>query len=183
VSAPAVGGVAFEGNRRRRALEILAELAAIALGIVFVAAAVSKIVDPPGFAHEVANYRLMPGGAVHALALFLPWLELFAGLALVTGIARRSAVLVVLVLLAVFIGGLSINLARGRPVDCGCFTTKETPKTPEQRLSAMKLALLRDAGFVVLALASLRASERSLRGRAGARRDAGRQKLDSEGAA
>jgi putative oxidoreductase len=178
VSAPAAG-VALDGRRRTRALTILAELAAIALGIVFVAAAVSKIVDPPGFAHEVANYRLVPAGAVHALALFLPWLELFAGLALVTGIARRSAVLVTLVLLAVFLGALSINLARGRPVDCGCFTTKETPKTPEQRLSAMKLAILRDVGLVVLALTSLRASERSLRGRA----SAGREKLDSEGAA
>jgi len=182
VSASAAGAP-LGRDRRGRAIRILAELAAIALGIVFVVAAVSKIVDPPGFAREVANYRLVPGGAVHSLALFLPWLELFAGLALVTGFARRSAVLVTLVLLAVFIGGLSINLARGRPVDCGCFTTKETPKTPEQRLSAMKLAILRDAGFVVLALASLRASERSLRGRAGASRAAGREKLDSEGAA
>jgi putative oxidoreductase len=135
---------------------LAARLAGAALGIVFIAAAVPKIVDPPGFAHEVSNYRLLPGAAVNAVALVLPWAELFAGLALVIGYARRSAAVLTLGLLAVFLGGLTLNLARNHPVDCGCFSTKEAPKTPEERLSAMKLAILRDVGFVLLGLWSLK---------------------------
>ena len=59
-------------------------------------------------------------------------------------------------LLGLVFVGLSINLARNHPVDCGCFSTKEAPKTPEERLSAMKVAILRDVGFVVLGVWSLR---------------------------
>ena len=40
----------------------------IALGAIFVAAALPKIVDPPSFAHMVFNYRLIPGALVNAMA-------------------------------------------------------------------------------------------------------------------
>jgi uncharacterized membrane protein YphA (DoxX/SURF4 family) len=135
---------------------LAARLAGAALGIVFIVAAVPKIADPPGFAHEVANYQILPRAAVNAVALVLPWVEMLAGVALLTGFARRSAAFLTLGLLAVFLVGLSINLARNHPVDCGCFSTKEAPKTPEERLSAMKVAILRDVGFVVLGVWSLR---------------------------
>jgi putative oxidoreductase len=145
---------------------LAARLAGAALGIVFIFAAVPKIADPPGFAHEVANYQILPRAAVNAVALGLPWVELFSGIALIVGplAARRSAAILTLGLLAVFLVGLSINLARNHPVDCGCFSTKEAPKTPEERLASMKLAILRDVGFVALAMWSLRAnrSNRSL---------------------
>jgi len=144
--------------RSRRA----AVLAGMILGAVFVAAAVPKIVDPPGFAHEVANYQLLPRSAVNAAALVLPWIEVFAGLALLLGFARipdslrRGGAALTLAFLAVFLVALSINLARNHPVDCGCFSTKETPKSPEQRIASMKLAILRDVGLAVLAIWSLR---------------------------
>ena len=77
----------------------------IALGAVFVAAAIPKILDPPAFAHMIYNYRLVPGGLVNALALVMPWIELLAGLALVLGVWRREAALVAGALLVVFLGG------------------------------------------------------------------------------
>jgi putative oxidoreductase len=153
---------------------LAARLAGAALGIVFIVAAVPKIVDPPGFAHEVANYQILPRAAVNAVALVLPWVEMLAGVALLAGFARRSAAVLTLGLLAVFLAGLTVNLARNHPVDCGCFSTKEAPKTPEERLSAMKLAILRDVGFVVLGVWSLR---RTSNGRRVART------VDSESAA
>jgi uncharacterized membrane protein YphA (DoxX/SURF4 family) len=135
----------------------LAALAGIALGIVFLVAAWPKLVDPPGFAHEISNYRILPREAVNAAALVLPWVEALAGLALVTGFLRKSGAVIVLALLAFFMVGLSINLARKHPVDCGCFSTKDSGKTPEERLADMKLAILRDAGLAVLGVWSLRA--------------------------
>lgn len=139
---------------------LAAGLAAWILGGVFLAAAVPKIIDPPGFAHEVSNYQILPRGAVHAVALVFPWIEVFAALALISGFTRKSGAVLTLGLLAVFLVALSINLARNHPVDCGCFSTKETPKTPEERIASMKLAILRDVGLVALGVWSLRAKER-----------------------
>ncbi len=132
----------------------------LALGVIFIAAAVSKIADPPGFAHEVYNYRLLPGGAVNAMALVLPWLEILVGLALVLGIWRQTAAGIVGLLLVLFVGALSINLARGRPIDCGCFGVSKVPRTEAERLADMKLAVARDAGMLVMVGQFLAATRR-----------------------
>jgi uncharacterized membrane protein YphA (DoxX/SURF4 family) len=134
------------------------------LAAVFVVAAVGKIADPPGFAHEIHNYALLPGVAVNALALVLPWLELVCGLALFFGIARRSSARILGILLVVFVIALGINLARKRPVDCGCFGTSKVEKTTEQRLRDMKWAIARDLGFLLLVGQVLGATRRDERG-------------------
>jgi uncharacterized membrane protein YphA (DoxX/SURF4 family) len=86
-------------------------------------------------------------------------------LALFLGIATRSAATILAFLLAVFIVALSINLARGRPVDCGCFGTSTVVKTAQQRLADMKLAIARDVGLLLLAAQSLAADRERLRRR------------------
>lgn len=113
-----------------------------------------KIMDPPDFAKSVNNYKLLPSEAVNAVAIFLPWLELFCGLALVTGFARTGAALLSGLLLVVFIGALSYNLYIGHPVICGCTMTYEEAlaTTDEQKFREMKLVILRDVGLLVLAL-------------------------------
>ena len=123
----------------------------IALGAVFVAAALPKIADPPAFAHMIYNYRLVPGGLVNALALLMPWLELLVGILLIVGVWRREAALVAALLLLVFMGAIGWNLARGHAVDCGCFDVRSAGKTPEQLLSDMKWVLVRDVGLLLLA--------------------------------
>ena len=122
------------------------------LAAVMIGAAIPKIVDPPGFAHSIFAYRLLPMAAVLPLALVLPWLELLTALGLVAGLARRTAGGLILALMLVFIGGLGLNLVRGNPVDCGCFGTSKVQRTKEQRLFDMKLAVLRDLGLALLAL-------------------------------
>lgn len=128
------------------------------LAAFFVVAAVAKISDPPGFAHEIHNYRLIPDALVGAFALVLPWLELLAGIALFLGLWRREAAGLLGVLLVVFIGALGINLARNHPVDCGCFGTSKVQRTEAERLSDMKLAILRDVGLLALAAQVVAAS-------------------------
>ena len=123
----------------------------IALGIVFVAAAIPKIADPPAFAHMIYNYRLLPGGLINALALLMPWLELLAGLALILGVWRREAAVVVGALLIVFLVAIGVNLARGHAVDCGCFDVRSAGKPRDELLSEMRMVLLRDVGLLLLA--------------------------------
>jgi putative oxidoreductase len=122
----------------------------LALGAIFVAAAIPKILDPPSFAHMIYNYRLLPGVAVNVLALFLPWLELVVGLALVLGFWRRTAAGVAGLLLLVFILALSINLLRGNPVNCGCFDVHAADKPRAELLAEMRWTIVRDVGILLL---------------------------------
>jgi uncharacterized membrane protein YphA (DoxX/SURF4 family) len=120
------------------------------LAAVFVVAAAPKILDPPGFAHQVHNYHLAPDGLVNLFALVLPWVELIVGLALFLGVWRRAAAGLAGILLIAFMGALGINLARGRPVDCSCFSTSPVQRSDSERLGDMKLAIARDLGLLLL---------------------------------
>ncbi len=133
------------------------------LAAVFVVAGVGKVIDPPGFAHEIHNYALVPGVAINAMALVLPWIEIVSGLALFVGIARRTSARILGVLLVVFVIALSINLARGKPVDCGCFGTSTVEKTQAERLRDMKWAIARDIGLLLLVWQVLAATRREER--------------------
>jgi hypothetical protein len=133
------------------------------LAAVFVVAGFGKIADPPGFAHEVHNYKLLPGFAINAVAILLPWVEVVAGLALFFSLARRSAARIMGVLLLVFVVALSINLLRGRPVDCGCFGTSKVVKTDAERLKDMKWVIARDVGLLLLVAQVLGAVRREER--------------------
>jgi hypothetical protein len=59
------------------------EIARLALGVTLIFASWHKITDPGDFVLIIYNYRLFPRELIHALAIFVPWLELLAGLALV----------------------------------------------------------------------------------------------------
>lgn len=124
------------------------------LGLVFLAAAFPKIADPPGFAQALHGFALLPARILAPLALTLPWLELWTGLALLAGLARRSAALVALALMLSFSGALGWNLHRGHAVDCGCFGSGAA-HTTEERFRDMKLGLGRNLILALLALSLL----------------------------
>ncbi|HVT45670.1 MAG TPA: MauE/DoxX family redox-associated membrane protein [Thermoanaerobaculia bacterium] len=122
----------------------------IALGVIFIAAALPKIVDPPSFAHMIYNYRILPGPLVNITALMLPWVELIAGVALVFGLWRRSSTAIIGALLAIFIAGISLNLLRDNPIDCGCFDVSAAGKTAAERFHDMRMVILRDIGMLLM---------------------------------
>jgi uncharacterized membrane protein YphA (DoxX/SURF4 family) len=122
----------------------------IALGIFFAVAALPKLVDPPSFAHMIYNYRLVPGTFVNVFALVMPWFELLAGLALILGIWSRTSAALVGALLVVFIVAISLNLARDNAIDCGCFDVTAANKSVDERLTDMRLVVLRDVGMLIM---------------------------------
>lgn len=132
----------------------------IALGLFFIVAALPKIADPPGFAHMVYNYKMLPGPLVNALALVLPWAELLMGLALVAGIWRKTAAALVGALLVVFIAAISVNLLRGNAIDCGCFDVTAANLTREERFRDMWMVILRDVGMLFLVAQGLLGARR-----------------------
>jgi hypothetical protein len=133
----------------------------IALGAIFVVAALPKIADPPSFAHMIYNYRLVPGAAINALALIMPWVELLVGLALILGVWPRESAALAGLLLLVFIGAIAINLARGRAVDCGCFDVHAAGRSREELLTDMRWVLLRDTAMLLLVAQVLAGSRRT----------------------
>jgi uncharacterized membrane protein YphA (DoxX/SURF4 family) len=117
------------------------------LGATFIVASYHKIVDPEGFAEAIYSYGLFPGNTINLIAIILPFLELFSGLALVFGVYRRAAVIVVSVMLILFIGALTINFIRGHQFDCGCFSFKG-----ENAQSDAWILLLRDVLLLALGM-------------------------------
>ena len=95
------------------------------LGVLFVFACFHKIASPAHFAKIIYGYYLFPDFSINIIAIVLPFLELFAGLALILGIYPRSAAVIINVMLLAFITVLSINLIRGQQFDCGCFSLGE----------------------------------------------------------
>ena len=94
-------------------------LLAIVVGGVFVYASLAKIADPRAFAKIVYHYQVIGPSAslgfvpANLLAVALPWLELIAGVLLITGLWRREAAVVTAVMLVVFVAAVASTLARG----------------------------------------------------------------------
>ncbi len=91
-------------------------------GLVFIYASIHKIAEPEAFAQVIHNYQIMPAWSINAIALFLPWVEMIAGIGIIVScrFAKGSA-MIIGGLLLLFIVVLTFNLARGLDVDCGCF--------------------------------------------------------------
>lgn len=124
----------------------------IILGAVFVYASLHKITDPPDFAKMIYHYKITPGELINLIAIYLPWVEIAAGGALILGLAgRRGAAALVGAMLLVFICAIGFNLYRGHPVACGCFEgSAGSPKTPQAMFSEMWWTLARDAGMLLM---------------------------------
>jgi len=135
----------------------------IALGAIFVAASIPKLIDPPSFAHMIYNYRIIPGALLNVMALGMPWLEMLCGLALILGIWRRSAASIIGAMLLAFIIALSINLSRDNAVNCGCFDLTSANKTHEQLIGDMKFVIARDIGMLLMTAQILWADSRRRR--------------------
>lgn len=121
-----------------KALEFVCRLL---FGGLFLYSAWEKLLDPPLFAQFVVNYKLLPDAAVNLVALFLPWLEVVCGLALIVNVLPLGALAILNGMMTVFMAALAFNLSRGLDVACGCFSLKADSGGAMQ-------ALIRD-GFIL----------------------------------
>ena len=92
------------------------------LAAIFLMASVPKIIAPHEFAIAVFRYQLLPDSAINLMAIFLPWIELVAAVAVLIPRASAAAAAILLALLAVFTAAIAIDLVRGIDISCGCFT-------------------------------------------------------------
>ena len=153
---------------------LVARLAALAVGLVFVYASHDKIwkragpdpktgevtalSGPAEFARVVYRYQIvgpsdrLPPVVPNVFAVTLPWIELVAGLLLILGVWRREAALLCAAMLVMFIVSVSSALWRGIDLkNCGCFSV-----SGEGRAAGLGLIV----GDTALLAASLLAARR-----------------------
>ncbi|MBK8095232.1 MAG: DoxX family membrane protein [Verrucomicrobiaceae bacterium] len=90
-------------------------------GGLFIYAGIVKAADPQSFLDDVRSFDLLRDPWSAWLAMGLPWLEIFAGLAVVTGFFRPGGLLVLNAALIAFLGAIGIAWYRGIDIRCGCF--------------------------------------------------------------
>ena len=105
-----------------RAGEIITTLCAMALALVFITAALPKIMHPAGFSLSIYRYQILPHGAVNLLAIYLPWIELFSAGFILWPRYRQAAAMLVFAMLLMFTVAIVVSMLRGIDVACGCFT-------------------------------------------------------------
>lgn len=93
----------------------------VIFGGIFVYAGALKAWNPMVFLDDVRSFALLPDPYAALLAMFLPWVEIFAGLAIVTGCLRKGGLLVLNGCLLVFLAAIAIAWMRGTDIRCGCF--------------------------------------------------------------
>jgi putative oxidoreductase len=91
------------------------------IAAVFIYAGTLKALDPVQFAHDIDNYKVLPWTIGVGLAFYLPWLEIFCGLALIFRLFYRGAVSILTALVAIFLIATVAAKLRGLDITCGCF--------------------------------------------------------------
>lgn len=123
--------------------ERLALAGRLIAGVALAFSGYMKLMAPAEeFALVVEGYRLLPVSAALWAARVIPWAELFAGAALLTGYFTRFAAGGAAGLFSLFLAALGSALARGITLsDCGCFG-QAGPHFTQPQAIALDAALL-----------------------------------------
>jgi putative oxidoreductase len=113
--------VSSVSNLQPRVLGWIALGLRIVLALLFALAGGLKLLDPAAFAAEIDRYQLVPWWACALVAVFLPWLEVCAGIGLLTRSFSLGSLAWITVLLLAFSSALLSAMLRGLSIDCGCF--------------------------------------------------------------
>jgi putative oxidoreductase len=93
----------------------------LSIAAIFIYAGITKVITPLRFITDVNNFHLLPWVMTVGLAFYLPWLEIFCGVALLLLPLRRGALLILLTFTLAFVFALASARIRGIDINCGCF--------------------------------------------------------------
>lgn len=116
-------------------------------GGVFVYTGALKAADPMAFLEDVRSFDLLSDPWAAWLALALPWLEIFSGIAVASGVLRAGGLGILNALLILFLVAISSAWFRGIDLRCGCFG--HTDATSSYRDLIVRDLLLLGAGLML----------------------------------
>jgi putative oxidoreductase len=100
---------------------VIADLRHLRLGDLLIDLQSIRLADPAGFANDIDNYKILPWTIAVGLAFYLPWLEMFCGLALILRRLYLGGLSILTGLVAVFLVATIAAKVRGLDITCGCF--------------------------------------------------------------
>jgi uncharacterized membrane protein YphA (DoxX/SURF4 family) len=126
------------------AAKVILAVLRVALGALFIYAGVAKVPIAPEFARDIQRYAIVPWpDATVLLAIYLPWLEILSGAAMIVRRLHLGALAMIAALMLMFTVALTSAWARGLDIECGCFgRKKESIRTNFPALLARDLSLL-----------------------------------------
>jgi len=128
-------------------MKIFWRIVDLIVGGIFIYAGIIKALDPVQFANDIDNYKTLPWFISVRLAFYLPWLEIFCGLAVIFRFLYRGGLSILSLLILIFIGATVAAKVRGLDITCGCFGHASEHWNFPQHV-AVDLAIL--AGLLVL---------------------------------
>jgi putative oxidoreductase len=105
----------------RSVSRIIWRIVDVIIGGLFIYAGAIKVLDPVQFATDIDNYKILPWTISVGLAFYLPWLEMFCGLALILRRLYLGGLSILTGLVAVFLVATIAAKVRGLDITCGCF--------------------------------------------------------------
>ncbi len=120
----------------------------IGLGVFFVWSGVVKLQDLQAFTEAVGNFQIVgePWDAV--IAYSLPWVEIFAGLAVASGFGKSGGLVIIIGMLVVFNVAIAWVWSKGLNINCGCYGKDSEPTNYPLKLAA-------NFGLILVAAACL----------------------------
>lgn len=137
-------------KRKSKIANIVAHLCALGVAGFFLYAASSKIgpINARQFAVQISNYKILDEAYVNIPAIVLPWIEVFAAIALIIPMTRKAGAILIGGMLLFFIGAIyyaAIHL--GLSISCGC--------TGKGSGSAGWLSIAENVGMLVATILSV----------------------------
>lgn len=102
-------------------MKVFLFLLRLGFGAVFLWSGILKLKDPISFADAVRNFQIIGDPFAAAAALFIPWLEIFAGIGVMWERLVRGSAAILTGSVTVFTVAIAIAWARGLDISCGCF--------------------------------------------------------------
>ena len=121
---------------------VLVWLCRLISGGVYFGAGAVKIFDPQAFAADIGHYHLLPYPLTLVVGVYLPWLELVCGSAVLIGRLERGALLILVGLCGLFCAALASAWLRSLDIDCGCFGHAATTTLPVALIRSVTLGLV-----------------------------------------
>jgi uncharacterized membrane protein YphA (DoxX/SURF4 family) len=114
----------------------------VGLGIMFLAAAWPKFMDPKSFASLVAQYQFLPAILVNPFTLWLAAFEIVVGIGLLITLWEKEFGAMVGILMVMFIVALGQALVRDLGIACGCFDIEGAQNAGEAWFSLIRDVVL-----------------------------------------